>query len=209
MLLAEQTEGLVTARDLLTDAHRVPGCSWGLDAIAGRFVEIVDTPGTAALTVVAGLILEVQQRGELVAWIGNSRSIFFPPDLAASGIDLEALPVITVNDTTAASCAADILLRSGSFTLLILDLRNSAEFSLTHQTRLVGLAKQHHIAILWIARRNHRISAGGSFASLRIETDKKRSGHDCFGYEVCALKDKRRTPGWKYVGVCRGTDGLC
>lgn len=211
-VLAARTRGVVTARELKGSAQdAASGGGWGLDALAGRFVEIADTPAGAALTATAGLIAETQRRGEFAAWIGGLRSIFFPPDFAASGVDLGALPVVCAADATTASQAADILLRSGSFALLVLDLKSTAELPLASQTRLVGLAQKHRTALLCLTRADRRaaVALRGSFVSLRMETDKKRAGHDCFAYALRAVKDKCRTPGWTHREVCRGTDGLC
>ncbi|MBI4560095.1 MAG: recombinase A [Candidatus Hydrogenedentes bacterium] len=182
---------------------------WSLDTLAGRLVEVSGGAATAALSASAALILQAQQRGELAAWIGGGGATFFPPDFAASGIDLEALPVVRVADAAQASKVADTLLRSGGFALVVLDLGGKAKLPLAVQTRLVGLAKKHRTALLVITRKNYRESSGGSLASLRGETEKRRAGHDCFLCELRVVKDKRRVPGWRYTEMCRGPDGLC
>ena len=69
----------------------------------------------------ASLAWKAQLRGEPVAWILARPSSFFPPDLHAGGIDLEALAVVRVPDAAAAARAADKLLRSGAFGLVLLD----------------------------------------------------------------------------------------
>ena len=82
---------------------------WNLSSLAGRLTEVSDSGAAPSLTAAAALILQAQQRGEPVAWISFGNSIFFPPDFAEWGIDLEALPVIRVPDGLAASRAADQL----------------------------------------------------------------------------------------------------
>ena len=185
---------------------------WRLEALAGRFIEIADTPATAALSATAALIAQAQRRGEFAAWIGSLSSLFFPPDFAAAGIDLASLPVVSAADAIAAAQSADVLLRSDSFALLVLDLRAAAEISLASQTRLVGLAQKHRTTLLCLTRADRRAPAHaprGSFVSLRIEAEKIRAGHDAFTLSLRAVKDKHRAPGWTHREACRGTDGLC
>jgi len=91
----------------LRDAPTGSSSPWRLDTVAGRLVEISSEGPTASLTIAVGLILEAQQRGEPAVWIAASDSIFFPPDLDASGVDLAALPVVRVDDPPRAARAAD------------------------------------------------------------------------------------------------------
>ena len=107
--------------------------AWNLSSLAGRLTEMSDSGAAPSLTAAAALILQAQQRGEPAAWIGFGNSIFFPPDFAEWGIDLEALPVIRVPDALAASGAADQLLRSGAFGLVVLDLKS--ETRMRHRPR--------------------------------------------------------------------------
>lgn len=203
-------KGVVLARNLLDIEPPSPAPSaWRLDALAGRYVELTGAAATAALTACAALILEAQQRGELAAWIAGERSTFYPPDFAASGIDVEALPVVRVDDARDAARAADTLIRSGSFALVVLDLGSDARFSLGVQSRLTGLAKHHHTALLCITRTLRQTASRGSLVSLRAETETKRVDFDRFACELRVLKDKRRAPGAAQTEICRGPDGLC
>ncbi|NUM56141.1 MAG: recombinase A [Candidatus Hydrogenedentes bacterium] len=183
--------------------------AWGLDAVAGRFVEISGGAATGALTICAGLIAEAQQRCAVAAWINGESPGFFPPDFAASGIDLAALPVIDAGDKTKACHIADTLVRSGAFAIVVMHLGSKAMLPFAVQTRLLGLAKKYHTAILLVTRTNHREKNRGSLVSLRADTEKRRTGHDCFLCEVRVSKDKQRVPGWNHAEMCRGTPGLC
>jgi recombination protein RecA len=184
------------------------GDAWSLDALAGRFVEISGSAATATLTAVAMIVLEAQRRGRLAVWIGDLHSSFFPPDFAALGIDLRALPVVHAPEALSACRAADQLIRAGGFAVVVLDCGHGAEFSLSVQTRLAGLAKQHHAALVWITRRNQR-APRSSLVSLRVDTERRRTGVARFTCEIRAVKDKHAAPGWTQREVCRGTDGLC
>ena len=110
-----------------------------LDNLTGRLVELSGHADTAALTLVAGVLLETQQRGESAAWISAVDSLFYPPDLAAAGVDLSALPVIRVQKGLQAARAADALIRSGGFGAIAVDLGNQASMSLSDSIRRVAL----------------------------------------------------------------------
>lgn len=99
----------------------LPSSDWNLDALAGRFVEISSEGASVALTATIPLLHESQLRGEPAAWVAIGHSTFYPPDLAESGCDLENLPVVRTEDARTAARAADLLLRSGGFRLVIID----------------------------------------------------------------------------------------
>lgn len=200
--------GVCTASRLF-DAMDPPAHTWSLDTLAGRFVEITSRRTPTFLTAAAALILEAQQRGELAAWIGDTESVFFPPDFAASGIDLAALPVIRVTQLDKAAMAADALLRSGGFTLIILDISQLGSLRVGAQTRLSGLARKVHAVLLYVTRNEHGSPSLGSLVSIRGEIDKQRSGFNRFTCELQVVKDKCTGPGWGHVEVCRGPRGLC
>lgn len=184
------------------------GQDWSLPALRGRVIEISGAADTAALTVCAALILQAQQEGGLAAWVTGWESIFYPPDFAASGIDLKALPVVRVADSLKGAHAADTLIRSGAFAVVVLDSGRMLDLSFSVQTRLVGLAKKHQAALLVVTRQLRSNTVPSSLASLRAETQKQRGKRGFFLCEVCAVKDKRRVAGWNHTEVCRGPDGL-
>jgi recombination protein RecA len=76
----------------------------------------------AQLSLAFSLVREAQQRGEPVAWVTLVGGAFYPPDVAAGGVKLDALPVIFAPDPVAAARAADRLVRSGGFSAVVLDL---------------------------------------------------------------------------------------
>ncbi|MBX3179643.1 MAG: recombinase A [Candidatus Hydrogenedentes bacterium] len=201
---------ITTASTLLDRRiHDAPPEAWSLAAALGRFVALEFGPGsgTAALSLAAGLIREAQAQQGLAAWIAGPGRIFFPPDFAASGVDLAALPVVRAPDAARAARVADTLLRSGSFALVVFD-GDAQALPLGVQTRLAGLAVQYHTALVTLRSPGER-SSRGSLVSLRCATGKRRAGHDCFSCELRALKDKRRAPGWTYEELRHGPDGLC
>jgi recombination protein RecA len=137
------------------------------------------------------------------------RSGFYPPDLAASGIDLASLAVVKVADARRGWRACDTLLRSGGFTLVVADLTGGLELPFGAQSRLAALARHHHAALVALTLADRSKTPRSSLVSLRAETAKHRAGHDCFACEARVVKDKGGTPGWMHQGLHRGTDGLC
>lgn len=182
---------------------------WRLSAFLGRFVEISGDEAGACLSLVFRLMLEAQRRGEPVAWIGRRNSVFFPPDVAETGVDLEALPVIWTPDLRAAARAADHLVRSGAFGLMVIDLGARAVLPLHVQSRLVGLAKKHDTALLCITEKEDERPSLGSLVSLRAHARRTLREGDRFRCEARILKDKRSGPCWGHAEVCRGPDGVC
>ena len=183
--------------------------AWNLSLLAGRFTEISDSGTAPALTAAASLILQAQQRGEPAAWVGFGNSIFFPPDLVEWGIDLDALPVVRVPDALAASRAADQLLRSGAFGLVVLDLKAEARMHMAVQSRLAALARKHHAALLCLTRKKRGAPSLGPLVSLHGQGRITRTAFSLFDWEIRVVKDKRGTPEWSHTESCRGTDGLC
>lgn len=177
---------------------------WHLDRLSGRFVELCGGADSAALSAAAGLLVQAQQQGGLAAWLRLPGSFFFPPDLAACGADLAALPIVAVPDAAAAARAADQLIRSGAFALVVMDLSGPLLLPLPVQTRLAGLAKRHNTALVVLTKPDTREQQRGSLVSLRAHTRKRRVGPNMFHAEIEAEKDKRRAPGWKHQEVHRG-----
>ena len=126
------------------DAPDVP-FAWGLSALCGRLAEISGSHACASLTLVFRLVLEAQRQGEPVAWISRKESVFFPPDVADSGVDLETLAVVWVGAMRLAARAADHLVRSGAFGLVVLDVGANDRMAPPMQSRLAGLAKKHGV----------------------------------------------------------------
>lgn len=181
---------------------------WNLAGLAGRLTEISATGASAALTCAVGLVIEAQRAGEPVAWIARGRAAFFPPDLADSGVDLAALAVVRAPDLRAAARAADHLLRSGAFGLIVLDLGRDAVMPTPVQGRLVGLAQRHDTALVCLTDKPGDRPSLGSMVSLRAEALREPAEGHRFRCKVKVLKDKRRGPHWTASEVVRGPAGL-
>jgi recombination protein RecA len=194
---------------------------WGLDALRGRLVELSARGAAATLTAAIELVVEAQQAAEPVAWVTLGNATFYPPDAAASGVDLAALAVVRVHDATAAARAAERLLRSGGFGLVVIDFgggsfaQQGIEVPIAHQGRLITLAQSHDAAVVCITEKPGDAPSLGSLVSLRAEAlrlhapeDKGGGGERGYHVTLRALKDKRRGPGWTRTTKLRGPPGL-
>jgi len=204
---------------------------WQLENLRGRLVEVTGGPRGSSLTWSFRLVLESQKLGEPVAWITGPRSTFFPPDVVENGIDLAALVVVRVPDGRAAWRGADLLVRSGGFGVVVLDLGalpRQIDLPLAIQSRLAGLAKKHRSALLFLTQRSPRntahasessetssaTSSMGPLISLHVESERALKIGDRYACELQVLKDKHgaRIPGqpsWQEQELCRVPDGLC
>ena len=185
---------------------------WGLDAMRGRVVELSARGAAATLTTAVELVLEAQVAGEPVAWVTLSNATFYPPDVADSGVDLAAMVVVRTSDATTVARAAEQLLRSGAFGLVVMDLGSGGdvELPMAHLGRLVTLAQTHDAAVVCITKNAEDKPSLGSLISLRAEAlrqckQERDDGHDV---TVRVLKDKRRGPGWMRTIKRHGPPGF-
>lgn len=197
-----------------TSAENAPVSTpvWGLQELSGRLVEVSGGETPAPLTAAFGLVVEAQLAGDTAAWITLESSSFFPPDADESGVDLAALPIVRVPDARSASRAADYLVRSGGFGLVVIDLAAESGTQLALPvpvlTRLLGLARAHDVAVIVLTKKSRDAASLNSLISLRAEAQATRTGDDRFEVAVDILKDKRGGPGWRHVEVCHGSVGL-
>lgn len=168
-------------------------------------LEGAPSSGRSAL---AGRLLAVATARGLGALIGTD---LFPPALAAAGVRLERLLCVTVTDPVGAARAADIVLRSGAFGVVVMPaLPSGRGTNSATWTRLAGLA--HRANALLVALGVEASTELGYFSSVRIETTIERvrwngeDGHLCelAGYDVRATvrKHKRTAPGASALIAC-------
>lgn len=177
---------------------------FAFDELTGRLIELSSHVGSSVLTTAVGLVLAAQRDGAPAAWIGPAERLFFPPDLADSGVDLAALAVVRVDKVNLAIRSADRLLRSGAFGLVVIDLgANATHLALPAQSRLTSLAQKHRSIVACLTERPASHDSLGSLVSLRAEAKRERTTTT-----LLMLKDKRHGPGWAHQEVCRGPLGL-
>lgn len=181
--------------------------SWRVEDLYGRLVEISGGRDGAQLTAAFGLVHLAQLREEPVALVQPRDRTFYPPDVKEDGIDLDALLVTRVPKLDDVPRAAEHLVRSGAFGLVLLELGSNPRMPMPLLTRLSGLAKKHECALVFLTEKKAEHPSLGSLVSLRAEASRHRTQE---GFEVVlrVTKDKRRAPGWAHEETCRGPAGL-
>jgi hypothetical protein len=173
----------------------------------GTIAALEGTPSSGRSSLAARLLAVATSRG-LGALIGTD---LFPPALAAAGVRLERLMCVPVTDHVGAARAADIVLRSGAFGVVVIPaLPSGRGTGSATWTRLASLA--HRSNALLVALGVEASSELRYFASVIVETAIERvrwngaSGHLCelAGYDIRATvrKHKRAAPGASAIVAC-------
>ncbi|HKW87290.1 MAG TPA: hypothetical protein VJN21_00885 [Candidatus Acidoferrales bacterium] len=191
---------------------------WNLASLAGRLVELSGGARAAHLTAAFGLVLDAQLGADGAAWVTLERSSFFPPDVVDSGVDIDALPVVRVPNVRMAWRAAEHLVRSGGFGLVVIDLSDEIGtksgprpsengLSASLLARLLGLARQQNVAVLFLTKKSQEAPSLHSLISLRAAAEWRRQGEQ-YEVSVRVLKDKYCGERRAYREMCRGPAGL-
>ena len=224
--MGQATATLCKASELLESSGPTGAARWEQAALRGILTELVGGPRSANVSVASRLILQAQTAGEQVAWVATHRDVFFPPDMAAAGVDLAALPVVWAADGPAADGpaeepvatgrrhagravrAAEQLLRSGAFGLIIIDLAKDLTFRAAGQGRLLRLAEHNDAQVLIIRRKREDGAYSGSLVAVRVESSREQIGPGRFRCTITNTKDKREGPGWTTSEEFDGPPGL-
>lgn len=190
---------------------RVEAPAWSLSTLSGRLVELSSVGASAALSFTALLLHEAQRQGEPVAWVQGRDSLFHPPDLAATGVDLRALPILRPAAPGDLGKIVGHLLRSGAFGLIVVDLsHDEAERALPAplQSRLERTAALHGTCVLCLTDKAADTGSLGPLVSWRGEARRVTARGAAIRAEVVALKDKRSAPGWHCAAEFERVAGL-
>ena len=171
---------------------------------SGRLCELC---GPASVSAVTTIVSRAQHEGEPVVWVQSQRGSLFVPDLFECGIDLEALVIVHVPERGGPHGpirASELLLRSGAFGLVIVDLRHFGVSPrlgppTVWQGRLLGLAREHDAKVVLLsgclfdpAAREESL---GPLIGIRVES---RAVYDAqtrdFRLEHHVLKNKSGAP---------------
>lgn len=142
---------------------------WG----AGQILEISGRmPGK--LSTLVRLVLCAQAEGEPCAWITpRAGSCLYPPDLAHAGVDFSGLSFVRVPAAAGAHGvvrASEILLRSGAFGLVVVDLSSAVpRGELAWQSRLSGLVRMHDARLVLLTGSDAEQASLGPMVGLRVE----------------------------------------
>lgn len=191
--------------------------TWGLSVLRGRLVELSACGANATMTAAIDLVYEAQLAGEPAAWIAETdRGFPYAVDVAAAGVDLQALVVVRCPDVLAIARSAERLLSSGAFGLIVLDigprwdeLRPTVKNDLStgQQGRLLRLAQEHDAAVVCLTEKSARARDLGSPVSLRVEARRIGEPGEFFA-ELVGLKDRRCGPGWTRRFPIKAPEGL-
>jgi recombination protein RecA len=177
-------------------ADAIPLAQW---LEPGRLVELAGDHGDACTTTAVALVHHAQSRGETTAWIQPRNGALYPPDVARMGVDLEALVVVQVPPAAlphGACRAAELLLRSGGFGLVVVDLEGGVPPGAgeTWQARLGALARTHETSVLLLSRKPAHHDSLGALVGVRIEPRRERTSAGRFVVVHRVLKNKSGTP---------------
>jgi recombination protein RecA len=162
--------------------------------------------GVGTTTLAAVLTARMQAAGQTVAWISATEDVVYPPDLAAAGVDLRALAFVFATDALQAARAAEHLLRSRAFALLIVDLEDGAVISDAAQGRLLRLARNGEAGVLCISHGDRPLR--GSMISLRGLVSRERTAGGRYRVRVRITRDKQGGPGVRSGEDCYAPTGM-
>ena len=182
--------------------------------VPGRLVELSAPsrgPGARTSTAVT-LLRRAQREGETTAWVQPAGGSLYPPDLHHSGVDLQALVVVHVPAEQGAvglGKATELLLRSGAFGLVVVDLGSLRVRSRTAwQGRLLGLARQHESRVLLLTDKPSHADSLGPLIGLRVEPRRHRLDRGVFEVRHEVLKNKSGAPVVPAIDRYVGPPGL-
>ncbi len=176
----------------------------------GAIATIEGAPGSGRSAVVARLLASATANGGLGALVempNGPEGAFYPPALDAAGVDLARLLVIGTNDVASVARAADIVLRSAAFGVVVIP---ALSLRAPVWTRLASLA--HRANVVLVAFGEAASDELRYFASLRVRLRAATvrfagtQGLFCtlagLGVEAAVLKHKRAAPGRRAFFDC-------
>lgn len=182
------------------------GGPWRFENLVGSMAEISEETPSGAVSFVAEIILEAQRRGEPVAWVAGTDSMFFPPDFRDRGIDLTAVAIVRVQGEIDSLLAAEWLVRSGAIGLVVVDCGGGLNVSDAALGRILKLAERSPCAVVFLTRKSRREPSLGSRISLRGCIT--RSGAGPLGIDIRIVKDKRSNSPSRHRRQYNGPPGM-
>ncbi len=178
--------------------------------LRGRLSEFCADRGHPNVTAAIQLIAEAHRRGEPAAWVGPAGSLFYPPDVPPGTLDWSALAVVRLDRPQRQARAADRLLRSGAFGLVVVDLCHSSRPDITTALlgRLLHLAEEKDSALLFLTATDPEGPSLSSLISIRARADWTDVDPFRLRSSLTTVKDKRRGPGHRTCEIYHGPLGL-
>ena len=194
-------------------------------AAPSRLTELSGVGAVARHTTAAALVRHAQLEGETTVWVQPVGGPLYPPDVAESGVDLDALIVVQVpteHGEVGLARAAELLLRSGAFGLCVVDLSAPPTWQVPKgmsekpsprlrgevwQARLAALARMHASRVVVLTRAASGRDSLGPMVGLRVEPRRVRQAPGIFEVQPEILKQKG-TPLEGAPALRRGPWGL-
>lgn len=182
-----------------------------LSTLRGRLAELSADRGHPHISLAVDLVAQAHRAEEPVAWLTPPTSIFYPPDADGWNIDWSSLALIRLRDRRRRLRAADKLLRSGAFGLVVIDLPDTSTPSAPRPLlgRLLRLADTHDSAVLFLTNTAERAPSLSSLISVRARARWSDTDPHRLRATYTVIKDKRRGPGHRRKEAYDGPMGLC
>lgn len=179
----------------------------------GRLVELSGHGAVGRHSAAVSIVAEVQAQGDTVAWIQVRDGGLFVPDLEDNDVCLESLVVVHVPSGAGVHGrlrATELLLRSGAFGLVVLDLDDErpAGPPAAWQGRLLGLARQYQSRVVLLSRQGKDQPSLGPLIGLRFEPRRERVAPGRFSLQPQLLKNKSGAPFALRADIRRAPWGL-
>ena len=177
-------------------AEASEGGTWAEHVPVGRLSELTGGGAVSRTTLAMSLIAKAQGEGESCAWVQSTHGAdLFAPDLEQAGVQLESLPIVRVPALMREVLkAAELLLRSGGFGVVVVDLSTaSARVPMAALARLQGLAREHQARVVFLTP--DAVEALGSPVSVRVRPQRARASAG-FVIEPNLLRDKAGVGGF-------------
>lgn len=157
----------------------------------GRVVELSAAVPQGRLTLAAQFVVATQRAGEASAWVQPEGAGLFPPDLAAAGVRLDDLVVVHTprGDPSAVARASELLLRSGGFGLVVMDLVAATPRGESWIVRLGGLARHHDARVVLLTSHAASQPSSGALVAVRIEP-RRTFAAGAFVIDPTVLRDR-------------------
>lgn len=180
----------------------------------GRLVEISGDRASGRTTIAVSVVKQFQRGGCLTAWVQPQPGALYPPDLHAGGVDLRALVCVHVprggkRPSTDLLRAGELLLRSGAFGLVVVDLSTDPPPPQTRwQARLAGVAREHGARLVLLTCKPGTEASAGPMIGLRVETQRRRLDDTAFELRPRVLRAKAGLDAEPAPEACRAPCGL-
>ncbi len=141
-----------------------------------------------------------------MAWVGCSSLRPFVPDLLPWQLDLDAMAFLFPPRREQLGRAADVLLASGAFGGVLLDLGRQG-LPLPLLTRLAARCARHESCLIVLSEKPDDSPSVGVGISWRSGVHRERIGPNVFVLRWQGLKDRQGPARWAWHQSCRGVPG--